>query len=62
MKKLLVAVDGSAPSVHATRLALELSRATNAALTVVYAVARLIVGSVADRLVHICKKPVLVVR
>lgn len=138
MKKVLVAVDGSAPSMHAARMALELAEATGAQLTVAYAVApitlpgevpftvvnevikadtargqqivddvrkdlgrstvasrllegspaeglaamaeeegfdlvvvgsrgrnavsRLFLGSVADRLVHICKKPVLVVR
>ncbi len=138
MKKILVAVDGSAPSLHAAKMALELALATGATLTVATsvtpvalpgevpftvvndvvkadvargnqvlvdvlrqlgepsvrtmqlegspaeriaevaeaegfdlvvvgsrgrnAVARLIVGSVADRLVHICKKPVLVVR
>lgn len=138
MKKILVAVDGSKPSLDAARLALELAQATKATLTVVYsvvpmlmpgevpftvvsdvmkaevqrgknvlaevikelgapgvlsvevegpaaeriselaiedgfdlvvvgsrgrnAVARLFLGSVADRLVHVCKKPVLVVR
>ncbi len=139
MKKILVAVDGSAPSLHAAKMALELSTATGATLTAVYsvppvalpgevpftiindvikadtargkhlleevlqelgassaalslllegppaeriaelaetqdfdlvvvgsrgrnAVARLFLGSVADRLVHISKKPVLVVR
>jgi nucleotide-binding universal stress UspA family protein len=138
MKKILVAVDGSAPSLHAAKMALEIAQATGATLTAVYsvppvalpgevpftivndvvkadtargqtllqevlkelgtptaqamllegspaekiaetaetqdfdlvvvgsrgrnAVARLFLGSVADRLVHICKKPVLVVR
>lgn len=138
MKKILVAVDGSEPAVHAARMALQLARATGASLTVVYsvppmlipgevpftvvndvvkaevvrgkqlldevfkaladpkvstvelegapaeriaelaenegfdlvvvgsrgrnAVARLFLGSIADRLVHICRKPVLVVR
>ena len=138
MQKILVAVDGSAPSLHAARMAQQLAGATGAALTVVYsvppmmipgevpftvvndvvkaevvrgkqlldeaikalgdlnlrtvelegapaeriaelaenegydlvvvgsrgrnAVARLFLGSVADRLVHICRKPVLVVR
>lgn len=137
MKKILVAVDGSAPSMHAARMALDLARATGATLTAAYAVApvmlpgevpftvvnevvkadtargkqilddvlkdlgntadsrllegsaaeslaamaeaegfdlvvvgsrgrnavaRLFLGSVADRLVHVCKKPVLVVR
>ncbi len=138
MKKILVAVDGSPPSIHAAKMALELARATGATLTAVYsvppvalpgevpftivnevaqadksrgsqlleevkrelgaseaetllldgapaeriaeiaeeqgfdlvvvgsrgrnAVARLFIGSVADRLVHICKQPVLVVR
>ena len=137
MKKVLVAVDGSPPSLHAAKMALQLAEATGAELTVAYsvppvalpgevpftivndvakadtargqqllddmlkelggpaqgvllegapaeriaeiaetqdfdlvvvgsrgrnAVARLFLGSVADRLVHICKKPVLVVR
>jgi nucleotide-binding universal stress UspA family protein len=138
MKKILVAVDGSAASLHAAKMALELAKATGAELSAVYsvppvalpgevpftvvndvvkadtargkalleevlkeiggqqaqalliegspaeriaetaeaqgfdlvvvgsrgrnAVARLFLGSVADRLVHICKKPVLVVR
>jgi len=138
MKKILVAVDGSKPSMLAARLALELAQATGATLTVAYsvpptmmpgevpftvindivkaeiargkevlqevvkesgvptvaslelegpvaerlaevaeqdgydlvvvgsrgrnAVARMFLGSVADRLVHICKKPVLVAR
>jgi nucleotide-binding universal stress UspA family protein len=137
MKKILVAVDGSPPSLHAAKMALELARATGAELTAAYsvppvalpgevpftivnevakadaargqllldevlkdlggearllllegapaeriaevaqsqgfelvvvgsrgrnAVARLFLGSVADRLVHICNKPVLVVR
>ncbi len=138
MKKILVAVDGSPPSLHAATMALELSKATSAILTLTYsvppvalpgevpftivndvlkadisrgkqllddmlkqlgsstaqtvllegspaerisemaetqdfdmvvvgsrgrnAVARLFIGSVADRLVHICRKPVLVVR
>ena len=138
MKKVLVAVDGSPPSMHAARMALEISEAMGAQLTVAYSVApvtlpgevpftvvndvikadtargqqilddvrkdlgkttvatrlleggpaeglaaiaeeegfdlvvvgsrgrnavsRLFLGSVADRLVHICKKPVLVVR
>lgn len=138
MKKILVAVDGSPPSMLAARLALELAQATGAKLTVAYsvpptlmpgevpftvindvmkaeiargkevlqqavkelgasnatplelegpvaerlsetaeqdgfdlvvvgsrgrnAVARMLLGSVADRLVHICKKPVLVAR
>ncbi len=138
MKKILVAVDGSEPSVKAAQLALELATATGATLTAVYsvmpvmmpgevpftvvnqviaaevargklllaevkdrlgnpkmgtvelegaaaetiarlaeeegydlvvvgsrgrnAVARVLLGSVADRLVHVCKKPVLVAR
>ncbi len=138
MKKILVAVDGSPPSIHAAKMALDLARSTGSTLTVAYAVppvalpgevpftivnevaqadasrggqvlaevtrelgasgaqtlllegpaaeriaetaeaqefdlvvvgsrgrnavARLFIGSVADRLVHICKKPVLVVR
>jgi nucleotide-binding universal stress UspA family protein len=138
MKKIIVAVDGSPPSLHAAKMALTLSKATGATLTAAYsvppvalpgevpctvvnevakadtargqhlldevlkelgsqnaqalllegapaeriaeiaetqgydlvvvgsrgrnAVARLFLGSVADRLVHICKKPVLVVR
>ena len=138
MKKILVAVDGSPPSLHAARMALTLTRALGAELTVAYAVppmilpgevpftivndvakaevargkqlldgvlkelgtenvtslqlqgpaaeriaevaeadgydlvivgsrgrnavARLFLGSIADRLVHICKKPVMVVR
>ena len=138
MKKILVAVDGSKPSVDAARLALEIANGLGASLSAVYAVApmvlpgevpftvvsevmkaevvrgkqlleevrvelgypslallevegspaeriaqlveeggfdlvvvgsrgrnavaRLFLGSVADRLVHICKKPVLVVR
>ncbi len=137
MKKVLVAVDGSPPSLHAAKMALQLAKATGAELTVAYsvppvalpgevpftivndvakadttrgqhllddmlkelggpaqvvllegapaeriaeiaetqgfdlvvvgsrgrnAVARLFLGSVADRLVHICKMPVLVVR
>jgi nucleotide-binding universal stress UspA family protein len=139
MKKILVAVDGSKPSMQAARMGLELSVATGATLTVAYsvppmmlpgevpftvvndvvkaevargkqlleevikelgsaknliplelegpaaeriaevaekdsydlvivgsrgrnAVARIFLGSIADRLVHICKKPVLVVR
>ena len=138
MKKILVAVDGSKPSLDAARMGLELAQATGAALSLAYsvpplmmpgevpftvvnevlkaevargkallglvlselgnpkletielqgpvaesiaaladekgfdlvivgsrgrnAVARLFLGSVADRLVHICQKPVLVVR
>ncbi len=138
MKKILVAVDGSKPSLDAARLALELATATKASLTAVYAVvpilipgdapftvvnevmaaetarakavlaevrealgspematvdvegpaaervaklaetegfdlvvvgsrgrnaaARVLLGSVADRLMHLCKKPVLIVR
>lgn len=138
MKKILVAVDGSKPSLHAARMGLELAQAMGAKLTVAYsvppmalpgevpftvvndvvkaevargkqllaevlkelgpgnatslelegpaaerlaevaeqdgfdlvvvgsrgrnAVARIFLGSVADRLVHICKRPVLVVR
>ena len=138
MKKILVAVDGSKPSLDAARLALEISRGCKAPLTAIYAVvpmvlpgevpftvvsevmkaevargkevlaqvlqelgdpsiapmqvegaaaesiakfaeegdfdlvvvgsrgrnavARIFLGSVADRLVHICKRPVLVVR
>jgi nucleotide-binding universal stress UspA family protein len=138
MKKILVAVDGSEPSLHAARMAQELATALGATLTVAYsvppmlipgevpftvvndvvkaevergkkvldevvkalgnpsfttlelegppaeriaeeaenegydlvvvgsrgrnAVARLFLGSVADRLVHICRKPVLIVR
>lgn len=138
MKKILVAVDGSKPSIDAARLALEIATATGAALTAACsvaptmmpgevpftivsevikaevergkqvlaelrdmlgnpvmtltqvegspaeriaqlaeeegfdlvvvgsrgrnAVARTLLGSVADRLVHICKLPVLVVR
>ena len=139
MKKILVAIDGSAPSLHAARVALEIATGLNAALTLCYsvppimmpgevpftvvsdvvkaeaengkvllgqalkelggggkiatvvlegppaeriaqvaeeegfdlvvvgsrgrnAVARLFLGSVADRIVHISKKPVLVVR
>lgn len=138
MKKILVAIDGSKPSLDAAHLGLELAEATGASLTLAYsvvpmmlpgevpfsvvndvlksevargkdlletavkelgapatmtvqlqgaaaeqiahlaeqenydlvvvgsrgrnAVARLFVGSTADRLVHICKKPVLVVR
>ena len=138
MKKILVAVDGSKPSMDAARMGLELAAATGATLTLAYsvppllmpgevpftavnevlaaekargktilkqmldelgtpslathelegpvaesiaalaegegydlvvvgsrgrhAVARLFLGSVADRLIHICQKPVLVVR
>ena len=138
MNKILVAVDGSLPSMRAARLALELAQATGARLTAAYcvvpvvmagevpftfvpdlveaelargkevleevvkelgspdvltlllegpvaerlaevaeqdgfdlvavgsrgrhAVTRMLLGSVADRLVHICKKPVLVAR
>lgn len=137
MKKILVAIDGSAAATHAARMALELAGKTGAALTMAYAaapvlappdlpfsapmmqeesqragerllemtakelgnpdvrrvtflgnpaevladfaerenfdlvvvgskgrgaVSRVLVGSVTDRLVHICKKPVLVVR
>ncbi len=137
MKKILVAIDGSGPSLHAARVALEIGTGLNAAVTLGYsvppvmmpgevpftvvndvvkaelengkllldravkelgarvttvvlegppaeriaqvaedegfdlvvvgsrgrnAVARLFLGSVADRIVHICKKPVLVVR
>ena len=138
MKKILVAVDGSKPSLDAARMGLELAQATGAALSLAYsvpplmmpgevpftvvnevlkaevargkallglvlselgnpkletielqgpvaesiaaladekgfdlvivgsrgrnAVARLFLGSVADRLVHICQMPVLVVR
>ncbi len=138
MKKILVAVDGSEPSLHAAKMAQSLATATGATLTVAYsvppmlipgevpftvvtdvvkaevvrgkrlldevakalgnpqlntlelegppaeriaevaeaegfdlvvvgsrgrnAVARLFLGSIADRLVHICRKPVLVVR
>ncbi len=138
MKKILVAVDGSTPALHAARLALELAQGMKASLTLVYsvpptvlpgevpftvvndilkaevdrgklllsevaaelkspqvktlllegppairiaetaetdgydlvvigsrgrnAVARVLLGSVADRLVHICKKPVMVAR
>ncbi len=136
MKKILVAVDGSSPSLLAARLAQELATATGATLTAAFcvaplvmageipftmigevmdaevargrevlkevakelgvveprllegsvaeslaevaehdgfdlvvvgsrgrnAVARMLLGSVADRLVHICKKPVLVAR
>lgn len=138
MKKILVAVDGSKPSLDAARLALTIAQGTKASLTVAFsvvpimipgevpftvvndvmnaevdrgkevlasvvkelgghgvtsvevegpaaeriaqlaeedgydlvvvgsrgrnAVARLLLGSVADRLVHICKQPVLVVR
>lgn len=138
IRKILIAVDGSAPSMHAARMALDLAKATGATLTAAYAVApvvlpgevpftvvnevvkadtargkqilddvlkdlgtgtvasrllegsaaeslaamaesegfdlvvvgsrgrnavaRLFLGSVADRLVHVCKKPVLVVR
>ena len=137
MKKILAAVDGSKPSMHAARLGLEIAQGMGAELTLIYsvppvampgevpftvvndvvkaevargneivneavrdlggrlkgmvvegppaeriaelaeadgydlvvvgsrgrnAVARLFLGSVADRLVHICKKPVLVSR
>ncbi|PZR16574.1 MAG: universal stress protein [Archangium gephyra] len=48
MKKILVAVDGSGPSMVAARLALELARATGATLTAAYSVAPLVVpGEVA---------------
>jgi nucleotide-binding universal stress UspA family protein len=138
MKKILAAVDGSIPSIHAAKKALELARALGAQLTLIYvsspvmmpadvnfamsaqlpqndlvqgaallddvaatlegaevkklnlfgapanviadtaidegfdlvvvgnkgrgAVTRVLVGSVTDRLVHICKRPVMVVR
>jgi nucleotide-binding universal stress UspA family protein len=138
MKKILAAVDGSTPSIHAAKKALELARATNAEVTLIHvappsvlpgdvpmapmvelrdaelargakilddvagtlegakvdrknllgapaeviadtavdegydlvvvgnkgrgAVSRVLLGSVADRLVHICKRPVMVVR
>ena len=39
MKKILVAVDGSPPSMHAARMALALAKATGATLTATYAVA-----------------------
>ena len=137
MKKILAAVDGSTPSIHAAKKALELSQAMHAEVTLVHveppsfvptdlpfapvlelrdfelargaailkdvashldgpfqtmnllgapanviadtasaenfdlvvvgskgkgAVSRMLIGSVADRLVHICKVPVMVVR
>jgi nucleotide-binding universal stress UspA family protein len=138
MKKILAAVDGSIPSIHAAKKALELARAVGADVTLVHvappsvlpgdvplapmvelreaelargasilkdvattlegakvatlnllgppaeviadtamddgydlvvvgnkgrgAVSRVLLGSVADRLVHICKRPVMVVR
>ena len=42
MKKILVAVDGSKPSMVAARLALEIAQATGARLTAVYSVVPLI--------------------
>jgi nucleotide-binding universal stress UspA family protein len=137
MKKILAAVDGSLPSIHAAKMALELAQATGASLTLIHvtpsvilpgdvmltpmpnlreaelaygagilkdvtgvlngkveslnllgspaeviadtamdegfdlvvvgnkgrgAVSRVLLGSIADRLTHICKRPVLVVR
>jgi nucleotide-binding universal stress UspA family protein len=138
MKKILAAVDGSIPSIHAAKKALELGKATKAEVTLIHvappmvlpgdvpmapmvdmreaelargaqilqdvvgtlegakvgtrnmlgppaeviadtaldedydlvvvgnkgrgAVSRVLLGSVADRLVHICKRPVMVVR
>jgi nucleotide-binding universal stress UspA family protein len=137
MKKILAAVDGSIPSIHAAKKAVELAKAVNAEVTLIHvappsvlpgdvpmapmedlrdaelargasilkdvagaveakvatlnllgppaeviadtamdegfdlvvvgnkgrgAVARVLIGSVADRLVHICKRPVMVVR
>lgn len=36
MKKILAAVDGSAPSVHAARMGLQIAKATGATLTLIY--------------------------
>jgi len=43
MKKILVAVDGSEPSLHAARLALALAQATGAQLTITYCVAPMLI-------------------
>lgn len=43
MKKILVAVDGSEPSMVAARLALELATATGAALTVAHSVVPVVI-------------------
>ena len=44
MKKILVAVDGSAPSLVAARLARELAQATGAELTAVYALVPMVMA------------------
>src|SRR5690349_4693105 len=36
MKKILAAVDGSKPSIHAAQMGLELARATGAAMTLIH--------------------------
>ena len=38
MKNILVAVDGSAPSLHAARTAIDIAEATDGAVTLVYVV------------------------
>lgn len=53
LKKILVAVDGSEPSLKAARLALEIATATGAKLTAAYVVAPMMLpGEVPFTVVH----------
>jgi nucleotide-binding universal stress UspA family protein len=65
MKKIVVAVDGSQQALQAARMGVNLATQMAAKLVLVHgrgAATRVLLGSVSDRLVHICDKPVMVVR